>query len=295
MKKLVSVAIATATMSMIAGCAVDSADVAGESSSDVSQASCANPEGTNAMIAALATAIASNMHRIEVLTDFYVYVGYQNQRMLGISSTGLAQCQKFGSTCDDVKFLLMFQDSHYDQKLTFGTNKLSSWSYASRLTTGWDNQVACKRNNTCPYPVHQLTQTTVAPGGCATLFTYNVTNPSTGAVIADPSKLNNALVFTYGNGPNPYIAFQAGLGTMTIDPDGGVVGGDTSGSTSGASTCPTAGGVNNLGTIYATCQVPGTAGTDLTGQACQAGAACGTLYKAWPSFPNKYKCNAQGC
>jgi len=289
--------LAAAAMTSLAGCVAESGDASNENVGDVSQAACDNPEGTNAMIAALATAVSSELHRWEVLTDFYEYRGYQNQLMLGLTSTGLAQCG--GTGCPETQFLLSFQDSRMDQKITFGTNKLSSWSYASRLTTGYDNQKSCKINNQCPYEAHKFGAPAIsvpAPGttSCATLFTYPVGKP-TGGNLVNVSNLNNALKWTYGNGPNPYIAFQPTANTVTIDPDGGMVGGDTSGTTSGAATCQPTAGVTYKGTMYNVCQATGVAGNDLTGQPCSYGSVCGTMYKAWPAYPNKYKCNANGC
>jgi len=300
MKKLVPAVIAAATMSMLAGCAVDSADV-GEASADQSQGVCAADDATQAMLAALATTMATEMGEIELYSDFYIFRGAYNQEQLGLSSKGLSKCSVASNGCQDTKFLLMFQDaSKYDGKLVFGTSRLSAWTYASSLATGWRNLQSCVPGGWCKYPAHVLSlhADPAVPNpnvtACGSFFTYDVKSPA-GVVISDTSQLKNALMWTNANGTNKYVQFSNGPGTITFDPDGGVVGGDTSGSTSGASTCPTAAGVNNLGTIYTTCQTVGTAGTDLTGQACQYGAACGTLYKAWPSFPNKYKCNAQGC
>ena len=297
-KKFAPLMIAAAAMTSLAGCVAESGDVASnENVGDVGQAACDNPEGTNAMIAALATAVTRELHRWQVLTDFYIYRGYNNQEMLGLTQAGLNAC---GGSCPDTSFLLSFQDSRMDQTITFGTNKLSSWNFASRVVTGYRNQQACSSNNQCPFPAHTFGYTpTITPGTCATLYTVPVMKPAAQnhapLTSAEITQLGNALKWTYGNGANPYIAFQGGASTVSIDPDGGMVGGDTSGTTSGASTCQPSAGVTYKGTAYAVCQASGVTGTDLTGQPCSYGSVCGTLYKAWPAFPNKYKCSATGC
>lgn len=295
MKKLVPAILAAATMSMLAGCAVE-ADQVGENTADDAQAVCAADDATQAMLAALASTMATEMGEIELYSDFYIFRGAYNQEQLGISSKGIGKCSAASNGCENTKFLLMFQDaSKYDQKLTFGTSKLSSWTYASSLATGWRNLSSCIPGGWCKYPAHVLTLASTNSTSCGSFFTYNVKSPS-GAVITDTNQLKNALMWTNANGTNNYIQFSSGPGTITFDPEGGVVGGDNSGSTSGASSCAPAGGVNNLGTEYGQCQASGVAGgPDLSGQPCKFGAVCGTLYKAWPNYPNRYKCNANGC
>jgi hypothetical protein len=63
--------------------------------------------------------------------------------------------------------------------------------------------------------------------------------------------LNNALVWTAANGPNPYIAFQAGAGTVTIDPTGNV---NPPGQTTGSEICQKA-SLTNVGHTPCTCAV----------------------------------------
>jgi len=295
MKKLVPAILAAATMSMLAGCAVD-ADQVGENTADATQGVCAADDANQAMLAALASTMATEMGEIELFSDTYIFRGTYNQEQLGLSTKGLSKCSAASNGCENTKFLLMFQDaSKYDQKIAFGASKLNSYTYASTLATGWRNLQSCIAGRWCPYPAHVLTLASTSSTACGSFFTYNVKTPG-GAVITDTSQLKNALMWTNANGTNNYIQFSNGPGTITFDPDGGVVGGDNSGSTSGASTCSTAAGVNYLGTEYGQCQASGTAGgPDLSGQPCKNGAVCGTLYKAWPNYPNRYKCNASGC
>lgn len=295
MKKLIPTVFAAATMSMLAGCAVD-ADQVGEATAGESQGVCAADDATQAMLAALASTMATEMGELELYSDFYIFRGAYNQEQLGISTKGLSKCSPASNGCENTKFLLMFQDaSKYDQKLTFGTSKLSAYTYASTLATGWRNLSSCIPGKWCPYPAHVLSLASTSSTACGSFFTYNVKTPA-GAVITDTSQLKNALMWTNANGTNNYIQFSNGPGTITFDPDGGVVSGDGSGTTAGDATCAPAAGVNYLGNTYAQCQASGTAGgPDLTGQPCKYGSVCGTLFKAWPNYPNRYKCSAQGC
>jgi len=295
--------IAAAAMSSLAGCVAGSGDTASnEAVGSDSEATCSNQDGTNAAIASLATAMANQMHRWEILTDFYSYVGdtVNNRRMLGLTGAGLGTCNYFNSAnpCEDVKFMLSLQDLRYDQTISFTGQKLSAWTYASRLVSGFDRQTSCRDGRWCPYEPHGLYLNTSmspnpAPGACASVFTYWAGKP-TGGALNNTANLKNALVWAFGNGDNPFISFSNTAYTVTADPDGGVVGGDTSGTTSGATSCQPAAGTTYGGTTFA-CQASSTAAVQLTGQPCQNGSACGTLYKAWPAYPNKYKCTASGC
>src|SRR6478752_9622527 len=174
MKTFASLIVAAAALSSVAGCSTETGT---ELTAQEQSAVCANPEGTNAAIAALATAISQELHRWQIKTDFYVYNGYMSQQMLGLTAAGLAAC---GGSCPITSEILKYQDARMDQKIVFGTVKLSSWSFASRLTTGFDNQAACQRNNQCPFVPHVFSYNAAAttPGACDTLFTFPVAKPA---------------------------------------------------------------------------------------------------------------------
>ena len=245
MKKIASLILAAAALSSFAGCSTEAAP---EMTAEESAAVCANPEGTNAAIAALATAISQEMHRWQITTDFYIYRGYQNQAMLGITQAGLSAC---GGSCPLTSNILAFQDSRMDQKVVFNGVKLSSWSFASRLTTGFENQKVCQNGGRCSFPAHVFgyDSMTTTPGACDTLFTFTVAKPANqggGALTAaQVGQLSNALVWTTGNGPNPYIAFQSTASTVTIDPTGQV---NPPGQATGAEICQKASLTNINGT-----------------------------------------------
>jgi hypothetical protein len=230
MKTFAPLIVAALALSSIAGCSTESAT---EMTAEEASAVCANPEGTNAAIAALTAAISQELHRWQVTTDFYEYRGSNNQLMLGLTSAGLAAC---GGSCPKTSEILKYQDSSMDQKIVFGTVRLSSWSFASRLTTGWENQGVNQRAGRAPFAAHVFGVPTTAPGACDTLFTFPVAKPAGGGnlSVAEINQLSNALIWTTGNGPNPYIAFQPGVNTVTVDPGGNL---NPPGQTTGSDTC----------------------------------------------------------
>lgn len=229
MNKFAPLMFAAVAMTSVAGCATDT-DMASEMTAEDQAAVCSNPEGTNAAIAALATNITQELHRWEITTDFYVKVGYNNQQMLALTSAGLAACG--GTGCPGTQNMLALQDSRMDQKVIIGGQRLSSWSFASRVVSGFGNQKTCKAGGWCPYVPHVFgwkpdgtyNGYTTAAGACDTLFTFNANKPASqnhaALSASELTGLGNALIWTKANGPNPYIAFQTGASTVSIDPTG---------------------------------------------------------------------------
>lgn len=174
MKKIASFAsFALAAASLVAGCAVDPADgaVAQEESIGTDEAAvCVNPDGTNAMLAALAGAIATELHRFEIPTDFEIYRGTYNQEMLRVKQSSRGLCT---NNCRNIDALLMFQDPRNDQVFAFkdGT-KLNSWTFASRLVAGLRAQKNCEdraRNGdrtACVSELHYMEKLSSVPTTC---------------------------------------------------------------------------------------------------------------------------------
>ena len=219
----------------ITGCASQAST---ELTAEDTAAVCANPEGTNAAIAALAVGISQELHRWNISSDFYVKTGYNNQAVLALTQAGLNAC---GGSCPITSEILAMQDSRMDQKVVFNGVKLSSWSFASRLVSGYDKQVTCQKGGWCPFTTGHMfgyNAATTAAGACDTLFTFTVTKPGSqggGPLTADQiSQLKNALVWTAANGDNPYIAFQSTANTVTIDPTGNL---NPPGQTTGSEIC----------------------------------------------------------
>ena len=195
----------------VAGCAVDAGNIDDEAVGTSEAAACANAEGTNAAVALLTNAIAKELGRWELLTDFEVFRGFNNQAMLRVKAG--APCT---NSCVTINTLLQFQDSRLDQQFVFPNGqKLSSWAFAARLTAGYDAQKACTQNKQCPYEKHKLTFQSTATGPCDLLSTYGA-QKATGGNLTTPAQLKNALKFTDAAGANPYIAFTSTATTVTI-------------------------------------------------------------------------------
>jgi hypothetical protein len=207
-----SIAVATVSgLSALSGCVAGPDGGDEEVSGHTAQALCENPEGTNAMIALLANAMASELGRWEILSDMETFRGFNNQLMLRLKAG--APCT---NGCATVNSLLQFQDSRLDQRFRFADGTaLSSWSFASRLATGYGNQSTCKTNNWCPYEPHKLSFLSSAAGACVPQNTYSAQKPNGGNLL-NPANLRNALKFTEGNGPNPFIAFASTATTASI-------------------------------------------------------------------------------
>ena len=286
MRKLVSLLVASAAIvGLASGCAVESVGEQESASSDhLALMNCANPEGTNAMIAAVAVAIANDLGRWNVSADFTTKIGTYNQRHLTLTNTGLAQCSARGNACENVKALLFFQDAKYDNYIRFpGNVKLSAWSYASRLVAGWEGQKTCEARpasspDSCPAENHKLTLLSTSPGGCDMNFTYNPEN-ATGGALNNPAQLKNKLLWANDGAskdrPNPYIQFQSTASTVTIDPTWEL---NEPGSASG-------------GSCLVTCQKYDR-NTNLTGTCCTCNGQSGTFYLS--ATANVYKCSAGG-
>lgn len=224
MKKFAPFIIAAAVTSF-AGCTMESGDIASnEQSEEQAAVACSNADGTNGMVAALAVALATDMHRWNVLTDLYEFRGFNNQLMLGITAAGKAAC---GNNCPTVANILAFQDSRLDQKAVIAGTKLNSWSLASRLTAGWDKQKACVPGGWCPFQAHQLgAVSSITAGNCNTssLYGFPATKPGGGALTAAQiAGLNNALVFTTANGTDPFVQFTSNATSVSVGDVGGMV------------------------------------------------------------------------
>jgi len=235
MKMFAPLILAAAALSSVAGC---SSQASTEVTAEDKAAVCTNPEGTNAGIAALAVAISQELHRWNITSDFYIKTGFNNQGQLALTQAGLNAC---GGSCPVTQEILNMQDSRMDQKIVFNGVKMSSWNFASRLVTGYQNQGVCQSAGRCPFVTGHMfgyNSATTAPGACDTLFTFTVTKPGSqggGPLTADQvAQLSNALVWTAPTGYNPYIAFQATANTVTIDPTGNL---NPPGQTTGSEIC----------------------------------------------------------
>jgi hypothetical protein len=292
MRKIVSsLIVMTAFAGLASACAVDMpADEESAGSDHLALMNCYDPQGTNAMMAALAVAAANELGRWNVTTDFHKVTNSNWQTVLGLSPAGLARCSSRGHSCPNIKALLFFQDTRYDNYIRFSSSvKLSAHSYVARLIAGFDAQKICEdrakinppkpgqvpSSDTCYAEEHLLTPAGTAPGGCDMNFTYNATTPS-GGLLVYPQLLKNKLIWANDGGSaqvlNPYVQFTSTARSVTVDPTSNF---NQPGSASGGS-CLTA------------CQKFST--SNISGNCCSCNGASG-VFQLSPTA-NFYKCNA---
>jgi hypothetical protein len=283
---------ALAVTSLVAGCSVESSSA--EDTALNEGAVCANPEGTNAMIAALAASVGRELHRWQASTDLQVVTGAQNQQVVQLTATGKAQCTQDGGQCKNTVALLSFQDPATDLTVRFpGGIKLSAWSYAARLVAGVRAQKTCDDRggtgiNNCYAEAHKLTQLSQAAGGCSMIFQYSATTP-TGGALKQPKLIANKLVWAgydvaNPSQSNPFLLFNSTANTVEIDPQGGPNEGDPTGTAS----CMAL-GVPAPGQAACLKYSPD---VNLLGTCCQCDSKNGTFARS-PRSTTSYTCTVQ--
>jgi hypothetical protein len=205
--------------------------------------SCANPDGTNSVMAAFAVAVAQELGRWNASVDFIQNntsgmseSSYGPQQAIKLASGSNASGPIGKSRCSDgkcarVQALLDMQYDQYNNKVYIqgsGSTKvlLSPSALRSRMFAKWNDQKACDLNakdgdiNSCTKEQNVLKYVSAAAGGCDTNFTFSVKG-TTGALLKYPNQLKNELRFA--DSSNPYINFQnLGNGNVSIDPTYGL-------------------------------------------------------------------------
>jgi hypothetical protein len=254
--------------------------------------SCANPDGTNAAMAAWAVLVAKDLGRWDASRDFKMITtsgmsetSPGRQQAIALASGSDAKGPIGKSKCADgkcarVQALLAMQYDNMNGKIFFqgsGNTKvqLNPAALRSRMYAKWQEQVACDKNqkdtdvNACPKEQHALTYVSEAPGSCDTDFTF-AAKSTTGTALKSVNQLKNKLRFA--DMSNPYINFKnLGNGNVSIDPTYGL--GDDKTQTSGS--------------CSAACTRIST--TSVVGQCCSCGGATKT-YKSTTLAPNVYLC-----
>jgi len=215
---------------LAAGCneAPMSSDELDEELGQTEQAMCANGDGVNSAMAALAVAAAKELGRWNPTVDFAAGTAATSWRTT-LTATGKARCP--GGNCWNTQAILDLQKAA-PNAVKFGGVVLNANNLVSTLTARWNEQKNCElRGGTgasnCSAEQHKLTFKGSAKGACDTLFTFAATNTSGGALLA-PAQLKNKLIFV-GGSSNPYLAFSSTGTTVSIDPTYGL---DEDGTTS---------------------------------------------------------------
>jgi hypothetical protein len=230
MMKIVSLVVTAAAMSTLAGCVAEtgSPEVTDQ---ELGALECENREGTNAAIALVAEAIARDIGRFDILGDFTRLRGTYNQLEMRLKSTSV--CKAGSNNCELLQSILKMQDAATDQQNSFNGTRLSAYSFASRLTTGYDVMLACVPGGWCPFEKHVLTYQSTGASACGAdthVTTYGAKNPW-GGNLMNTANLKNALKFTEGNGQNPYLQFASTATTISFDPGDETPDGSSAGAT----------------------------------------------------------------
>lgn len=229
---------------------VDDSVMSEENMGTMMEALCANGDGVNSAMAALAVATAKELKRWQPSKDFTIDSSYR----LALSATGKAQCSD--GKCWNTQAVLDLQKAPLG-KVKFGSVSFNADNFRSRLYAEYYEQKDCEARagagSNCPVEDHKLTFKSSQAGACDTLFTFGATTP-TGGALKNPSLLKNKLIYV-GYPENEYLAFSSTGSTVTIDPTGGL----------------NDGGATTGGACAALCTKMSPA--DVTGQCCSCGGA----------------------
>jgi len=232
---------------------------------------CANPDGTNSVMAALAVSTAQELKRWQPSKDFVVFKtsgvsesqGGQ-QDAVKLTPTGKARCSD--GKCAKVQALLDMQYEPANGKIRMGNTLLSPSALRSRLTAKLREQATCEQRPgaggaNCPVEEHTLTFQRAEKGGCDTNFFFKASGID-GKPLKAPAQLKNKLIWVDTH--NPYVQFQAAGDIVSIDPTYGLNEDST----------------NSAGSCAAMCTKIST--TNVAGQCCScAGATKKFAKSAW--------------
>jgi hypothetical protein len=185
--------------------------------------SCSDNKGTNSVMAALAVATATELHRWQPTKDFQNSGG-----VLKLTSTGKAQCSD--GKCWNTQAILDLQTAPAGKVQIRPGVSFDAGALKSALTTNLTLQLFSLFS--LLVPEHKLALQYSESGGCDQFYWFNVTSPSGGAVSSLlTSTLNQKLQWVGGSG-NPYVQFQSNGTMVGIDPTYGL---NESGSTAAGS------------------------------------------------------------
>jgi hypothetical protein len=190
---------------------------------------CANPDGTNSVMAALAVAAAQELKRWQPSKDFVVFgTSGRSESSLGpqqaikLTPTGKSRCAD--GRCTTVQALLDLQYDQANDKVKIGNETLSPGALRSRLVAKLREQATCEQRpanggNNCPVEEHTLSFQRSQRGGCDTNFFFKATGVN-GQPLKFPAQLKNKLMWV--DVQNPYVAFQSAGDVVSIDPTFGL-------------------------------------------------------------------------
>ena len=223
---------------------------------------CANPDGTNAVMAAFAVAVGQELKRWQSTKDFVMFTTSgqsesspgRQQAIKLTSGTGPDGKPRGKSRCADGKCAQVqaLLDMQYEQArgqifIQGETSKnkvlLDPAALRSRMVAKANyEQKTCDDNakdgdaNRCPKEAHALTPVgTVSLGGCGVHYKFSV-KKDTGAALQYPAQLKGKL--TFADQTNGWVDFRnLGGGQVAIDPTFGLNAGVNTSAGSCTSAC----------------------------------------------------------
>jgi hypothetical protein len=227
-----------------------------------SEALCANGDGVNAAMAALAVAAAKELGRWNPTTDFAAGTAGTSW-MTTLTAAGKARCAD--GKCWNTQAILDLQKVPAGVTVKLSGVALNANNLISTLTARWNEQKNCElRGGTgatnCTAEQHKLTFKSSTPGACDTLFTFDAKTPAGGNLV-NPSQLANKLMFV-GYPSNPFLSFSSTGTTVTIDPTYGL----------------NEGGTTTTGGCTAACTK--ISSTSIAGQCCSCAGVSKTFVKS---------------
>ncbi|HTV23171.1 MAG TPA: hypothetical protein VMG12_30995 [Polyangiaceae bacterium] len=211
---LAAVALSSAALSF----ACNEAPMSSEEIAQNQEALCANGDGVNSAMAALAVATAQELKRWQPTKDFSI----DSSGRLALTAGGKALCKD--GKCWNTQAVLDLQKAPLNT-IRFGTVVFNADNFKSRLYAEYNEQKDCEARansgSNCAVVDHKLTFISSQKGACDTIFTFAATTPSGGQLPSNPLQFRNKLIYV-GYPENPYLAFQASGGNVSVDPTGGL-------------------------------------------------------------------------
>jgi hypothetical protein len=243
------VGVSLLALGITAGC--NEAPMTTEEIGQNEEALCANGDGVNSAMAALAVAAAKELGRWNPTTDFAAGTAATSWRTT-LTATGKSRCAD--GKCWNTQAILDLQKAP-PNAVKFGGVVLNANNLVSTLTARWNEQKNCElRGGTgstnCSAEQHKLTFKSAQAGACDTIFTFDAKTP-TGGNLINPSQLKNKLMFV-GYPSNPFLAFSSTGTTVSIDPTFGLNEGGTT-TTGGCTAACTKVSVTNIATQCCSC------------------------------------------
>ena len=221
----------TTLVASLTGCAVETDDSFGSATQAYTSGSqCWDNSGINALKAALAVSMASELGRVDPVRDLALSSSNWDSYVV-LTWAAKSQCSSRGyGDCPNTQAILSLQNPQVNQYLSY--NSFNATVFKEELKASFERQrnreIDLARNNPSLLPQpHVLTEIGISNyGACGIHYDFNVQGNK-------PENLQYRMEF-YGGTQNPFIAFRSTERTISIDPTG-TMNGDTTAS-SGACT-----------------------------------------------------------